>query len=338
MVFTVLASTATWEWYCRAIGRELSYPSTKGLWNQERQKIEENPSGTVIIGSSRVLFGIDLDVWKEEMGERPIQLSLEGSSPLPALKHLSRDDSFKGTLLVGVTPDLFFTPENSRAWGRTNQHVAYYSDETPAQKLSHKINMLLESKLVFLDEDQLGLESLLKQVDIPNRAGVMTFPIFAYHFTKLSEYRQRSMTQAFLASKELQQQQANVWASFAKMDTLPPIAGPKLMELLDTVKVATDRITKRGGKVLFVRMPSTGGNLARETAKFPREAYWDKLLAHTKTRGYYFSDYPTLAGFDCPEESHLSPADARTFTRNLLEIIKTDKLPPVIVASKTPVP
>ncbi len=338
MAFSLILAVSTWEWYCRAIGRELSYPSTKGFWNQERQKIEEDPDATVIIGSSRVLFGIDLDVWKEKMGERPIQLAMEGTSPLPVLRHLSREEDFKGLLLIGVTPDLFFIAENGRAMGRANKQVAYYKDETPSQKLSHQLNMLLESKLVFLDEDQLGLEKLLEYVELPNREGVMTFPVFAYHFTKLTEHRQRKMTQAFLNSKALRQQQASVWATFSKMDTLPPIAGPQLLALFDTIKVATDRIVARGGKVIFVRLPSTGDNLQRETAKFPREQYWDKLIAHTRQKGYYFADYPTLSGFDCPEESHLSPQDAEIFTHNLLEIIRTDKLPPVIVAAKSQQP
>lgn len=334
MAFIVISVVATWEWYCRAIGRELSYPNTKGFWNQERQKIEENPAATVIIGSSRVLFGIDLDVWEEERGEKPIQLSMEGTSPLPVLKHLSKDEGFRGTLYVGITPDLFFVSENARAMGRATKQIAYCAEETPSQKLSHKINMVLESRLVFLDEDQLGLEQLLNYVALPNREGVLAFPVFAYHFTKLSAHRQRSMTQAFLNSKGLQQQQANVWATFSKMDTLPPIAGQQLMTLLDTVKVATDRIVKRGGKVIFIRMPSSGGYLVREAVKFPREQYWDKLLAYTGQKGYYFADYPLLSGFDCPEESHLTPQDARTFTRNLLEILGTDKQPPVIVAAK----
>lgn len=338
MAFTVLATAATWEWYCRANGRELSYPSTKSFWNQERNKLQDHPDATVIIGSSRVLFGIDLEVWKEEMGTRPIQLAMEGTSPVPVLKHLAQDENFRGSLLVGVTPDLFFTPENTRATSRADKQVAFHADETPAQKLSHQINMVLESKLVFLDEEQLGLENLLVHVPLPNREGVMQFPVFAYHFTKLSEHRQRSMTQAFLDSKALQKQQTGVWATFSRMDTLPPIVGPQLMLLLDTIKVAVDRIVKRGGKVMFVRMPSSGGCLARETAKFPRQAYWDKLLAHTGAKGYYFQDYPTLSGFDCPEESHLTPKDTKIFTRNLLQIIKTDKLPPFIVAQKSPAP
>ncbi|MBS1566440.1 MAG: hypothetical protein JST39_18800, partial [Bacteroidetes bacterium] len=56
-----------------------------------------------------------------------------------------------------------------------------------------------------------------------------------------------------------------------------------------------------------------------------RKNYWDKLLEVTGCKGIYFSDYPALAHFQCPEFSHLKPTDAVAYTRGLVDILKTEK-------------
>jgi hypothetical protein len=339
MLLLVITSVCSWEYYCRIRGKELSYPNTKGFWAQQRRQVEQQPTATVIIGSSRVQFGLDLESWAAVMGEQPIQLSKEGASPLPILSQLAGDEGFRGTLLVGVTPNLFFVPLDSRGALRAAELATYYAEETPSQKLSNSLNVALESRLVFLDEDQLGLQRFLEFVALPNREGVMTMPQWPYHFTTLNKHRQYSMSQAFLNSRAAQLQQLEVWKTFMGWEQRgPSLAGEALQELLSGIKRDTDAIVKRGGRVFFIRMPSTGSYLAFEEERYPREQYWDALLAHTGCKGYYFEDYPQLSGFDCPEESHLTPEDAKTFTRNLAGIIKADKLPPIIVASQKPTP
>ena len=38
---------------------------------------------------------------------------------------------------------------------------------------------------------------------------------------------------------------------------------------------------------------------------WPREVYWDRLAAHSRALAIHFEDYPHLAGFQCPDGSHL---------------------------------
>jgi hypothetical protein len=58
---------------------------------------------------------------------------------------------------------------------------------------------------------------------------------------------------------------------------------------------------------------------------FPRKEYWDRLLAYTGCKGIYYEDYPAMAQFECPEASHLSPAQATIFTKNLIQILNDEK-------------
>ena len=48
-----------------------------------------------------------------------------------------------------------------------------------------------------------------------------------------------------------------------------------------------------------------------------------RLLKVTGAPGIYFEDHPELAGFDCPEWSHLSAGDSVEFTKRLVPHLRT---------------
>lgn len=73
------------------------------------------------------------------------------------------------------------------------------------------------------------------------------------------------------------------------------------------------------------RTPSSGPFWMGEQMGFPRAKYWDRLLALTGCPGIHFADYPAVASFVCPEWSHLKPADAVTWTINLVDILQKEK-------------
>jgi hypothetical protein len=63
------------------------------------------------------------------MGERPIQLALEGTSPIFALEDLADDPNFTGRLIIGVSPPLFFG-----GFDRRLKAVANWRRQTPSQR------------------------------------------------------------------------------------------------------------------------------------------------------------------------------------------------------------
>jgi len=122
IMFAALVMTAlmlgAWEWHWRAFGVEPSIANSDGLWATQRRRIDngEGNGATVLIGSSRMLFDLQLPVWQKLSGKRPIQLALEGTSPMFALEDLADDPQFRnGRLLVGVAPELFFSGFAMRA-------------------------------------------------------------------------------------------------------------------------------------------------------------------------------------------------------------------------------
>jgi hypothetical protein len=84
------------------------------------------------------------------------------------------------------------------------------------------------------------------------------------------------------------------------------------------VTAAIDKIRARGGKIVFVRFPNSGGLKELEDKLMPRERSWDPLLQMTHAPGIYYSDIPELSGFNCPEWSHLTAGDSVEFSRRLV--------------------
>ena len=87
-----------------------------------------------------------------------------------------------------------------------------------------------------------------------------------------------------------------------------------------------DAITERGGRVIFVHHPSSGGVRELEHRNNPRAAFWDRLLEETGAPGIHYADHPELRDFDCPEWSHLSASDSVEYSKRLANVLKREGL------------
>lgn len=94
-----------------------------------------------------------------------------------------------------------------------------------------------------------------------------------------------------------------------------------MLERYRWVEQQVEKIQGRGGRVVFIRMPSSGEVRRIEFLTWPREKYWDQFAASIAAPAIHFEDYPSLSGFNCPDGSHLDENSARQFTRNLLKIL-----------------
>jgi hypothetical protein len=311
-----------WETYLRRQGFLLSYNDDKELWAYTRQRVyEAQPANPVIIGSSRVKFGLALDTWKSITGAAPTQLAMVGTSPRPLLTDLARDNRFRGTVLVGVTEGLFFAPPGSPPEQQAHDNLAFYAKRSIAQQSGFAVNKVLETHLLFLDEDRFSLGGLLTQLPIANRPGVFALPAFPQRFAIDRFDRYTEMTPDFLADTAMQSRVRDIWHYINTQMPSQPMPDSVLTGIFKAVSADVARIQGRGGKVLFVRMPSSGWLREREKRTYPRAKYWDRLLRETGAPGIHYEDYPALARYSCPEWSHLSPADARTFTADFIQIM-----------------
>jgi len=321
--FLVIVFIISWEWRLRSQGLYVDYDDNPSLWADKRAKAVNLPAdkATVFIGSSRIKYDLDIATWRKLTGDEPVQLAMEGNSPLPILDDLAADEQFKGKLVVDVTEGLFFSA-NPGNLNDPKKNISFYKKETPSEKASFALNQALESKFVFLDRDYYSINAFFDRMDIPKRPGVFVMPLFPKEFGRNTFDRQRIMMDIFLADTNLQNMVTGNWKFFASLDREPPADGERLDSFFRVVKNDCDKIKAKGGQVLFVRTPSSGPYWMAEQKGFPREKYWNRLLAETNCPGIHFDDYPSMDHFICPEWSHLAPKDAVSFTENFVPILE----------------
>jgi hypothetical protein len=311
-----LVAMGVWEAHWRNWGARPTYRNSEGLWAIQRRAVK--PDSTVLVGSSRTLSDINLNVWEKLDGRRPIQLALEGTSPLTPLEGLANDPEFKGRVMIGVTPLLFFSGFQYR-----EDVLNYYPKETPSQKFGQWLSMkFLEPNLAFYDAD-FALFTVLKRQPWPRRQGVRKDSDVRRLFTSSAD---RDMRMWEKVEKDIAYQNLckEIWREFwdppdPKMMALGPMLRAKQME---RAPAAVKKLMARGVKVVFVLHPVDGQFRQVEFMINPRTDTWEPLLANTGAPGIHFTDYPQLQGYWLPEWSHMAAKEAERYTEALYPLVK----------------
>jgi hypothetical protein len=318
--------TAGWEFYWRAYGVSPTYRNSDGQWLVQRRRLDAGEGGaTVLVGASRILFDTQLPVWEKITGKRPIQLALEGTSPVPILENLASDPNFTGRLLVDVSPDIIFT-----GFAYRGTVLPYLRDQTPAQRIGDWLSMrFLEPVLAFYDPDY-ALSTVVRRQAWPDRPGLNT-RISVRRLAVHDEDRNTQMWDKVVSDADYRALARRIWAqdfgdpaNSVKAKADPEKAQKAIDDAIAKATAAIATMRARGVRVLFVRPPSAGEYYAYEQRVFPRAKTWDPLLEQTHTPGIHFEDYPELQGYDLPEWSHLSPADAERYTAALVPIVERE--------------
>lgn len=317
-VLVFLAAFGAWELYWRAHWGVPGIVNTDGLWARERRRIDQGEGDrTVLIGSSRTLSNFNLDVWEQARGERPLQLALEGTSPVGVLEQLADDPDFTGELVVGIASDLFFSGYEYRKAAIEKYRTASYSERW-AQWMSMTF---LEPRLVYLEPDY-ALFTLLERHAWPLRPGRKENLIPPKLFVHTPDRNARMWDRV---------EQDSVYANFVKRvwaENFEPPPGMTREEMdktrqkqIDRAAAAVTKLRTRGVTVTFVRHPTSGAYLAVDTMAFPSARTTVPLAAATASRVISWLEHPELQGYVLPEDSHMSKAQADDYTRKIVALI-----------------
>ncbi|WP_248723671.1 hypothetical protein [Seonamhaeicola sp. ML3] len=322
-----LIATVTWELYWRNQGFHPTLNDEKALWAMTRYKVEKaTKDEVVILGSSRAYFDIQVDQWKKSTGKAPLQLASTGSSPLPTFHDIVNNTDFNGTVIVGVTPGLLFSTTYPKAfpWERPQSKVDFYQDRTYAQRLNFLLSVPLQNNLVLMSADEeewdndIDLKSLLKRVNLGKRDTIPPPPPF-YNFGDVSIPRNISMMPRTVKDTTFANSIIKVWHFFGKGAPPPDKDATTAFFMKDV-----EKFKAKGGNLILIRPPSSGGVRMGEKMGLPREQFWDSLVNVANVKSYHFEDYDQFKDLTCPEESHLSLADANFYTEELVKILKED--------------
>jgi hypothetical protein len=323
LIVTILLMSG-WEAYWRSGGSLPAYRNSDGLWAMERRRINDAEGDkTVITGSSRMFFDTQLNVWEQESGERPIQLALEGTSPVSLMESLADDADFTGRLIVGVAPGLFFSGFEYRG-----SAFRQYPYESPAHRLGQQISMLVEPFLAFYHSDY-SLFTVIKRQPFPARAGV----VFDADVRRLATYardrnaRLWNKVENDPAYAEIAKQ---IWAqNFVPIDERSEEELKSGLEnrnkQIERAIAVTTKLQDRGIEVIFVRSPAEGHYAISEPMYNPRSDTWDVLIEETGALGVHWMDHEELQGFWLPEWSHMSASEADRYTKALYHVIQRER-------------
>ena len=327
LLLTAIAAVG-WEVRARARGYAPVLNDTSDLWADWREKVQ--PDSTVIIGDSRALFDTDLDALEQGLGRRPVQLALVGSCAYPILENLANDESFHGTVISSLLPLAWMAPPPSPPFQNSLTALKRYQKRTVAQRASHHLGMFLKEHVAFLKQEDLTLEQLLKHLPLPPRPGTGG-PSLPPYFQVTDRDRRTRMTESCAQPGPLQEHVKNTWLplftpppppSYVPPEAFAKGLGEAMEKRFADTAAAAKKIKARGGKVVFVRFPVTGELKKHEDKLAPRAGPWNRIINESGAPGIYFEDYPELAGFDCPEWSHLSAKDSVEFTKRLVPHLK----------------
>jgi hypothetical protein len=309
-VALVVAGVGAWEWKMRTLGLQAGdLDDSKSHWSAERRKLEAGQhDDVVIIGSSRILFDTNLDVWEEVTGRRPIQLALAGTNPRLHLKALADDSDYSGLIVVGMTPDLFFTdfPGIPEFAGLPQ----YWKDESPSKRFGYLVDVELQRRFAFLDGSY-RLGTLIDRLPVRDREGVRSPVRDVWKLWQTGDDRQTSLWSRIVTDQRLRDHARWAWGPFEGK----PVEQELIDRIIEDVRRDAGKIRARGGEVVFVRCPSAGLYYETEQWSAPRARTWDPLLAKTGSIGVHFEDHPELRNLEVPEWSHLSAEASLAFTR-----------------------
>ncbi len=326
-IILAIIGTIFWELYWRSQGLHPTLNDEKALWAMTRAKVETaTKEDVIILGSSRAYFDIQVDQWKKSTGKEPLQLASTGSSPLPTFHDIVNNTDFNGTVIVGVTPGLLFSTTFPKAfpWKRPQSKVDFYFDRTYAQRLNFLLSVPLQQNLVLMSadeeewDDDIDLKALLKRVDWGKRDTIPPAPPF-FNFGDTSIPRNMSMMPRTVKDTVFANSIIDVWHYFGK-GAPPPDKDATTKFFMKDI----EKFKEKGGNLILVRPPSSGGVRMGEKMGLPRQKFWDSLVKVAKVKSYHFEDYEQLKDLVCPEESHLSLDDANFFTTELVKIMKAD--------------
>ena len=292
-----------------------------GLWANERSKLDKLSSEDIVImGSSRGHFDLNMKLWDSIMGRKPVMLAYPGSSPFHPIADVVENSTFKGLLLISVSPGLFFTVGDSWGAGRGKAFVDHYYNRTYAQRFNLWVFSFLDPLFGFLDPG-LSYRNLTERIRLPNRDS-LNHPAIWPPMVSMDRKRGVRMIPAMETVTILQKRQKDIWDR--------PVWKNRYIDSVDVildhyVSLAL-QFKENGGRIAFIRPPVSGAYLENEPLIYPRKDFWDRLLEESSCPGFQFMDHPVTNAMEPPEWSHLSRSDADIYTRLTIDFLKDEEL------------
>ncbi len=298
------------------------YPSHQfSLTDWARLRLSANSNSEkniVFVGASRVLLGIDSDYFSQQFKDyKIINLAVNGRSGSGTLLNLIKDKRFKGSIIFSTTP--FSLREESLS--RQDKWInAYKNLKSHDQKKENKIEFQLTSfkhdMAIFhplLNFKLLAANKIIYNKDF-NRP---------YIFVRRDRFLDARVSS--LPQETMDKMRSKTLNNFkSSLEDTPKISSAQWQEQIARIySNPIKEFIKRGGKLIFIKMPSDQEHLKLELKAYPRELYWDKLSSILK--GIYTIHFQDVMGVNkvhTYDGVHLDNKQKKIFTPHFVNYLK----------------
>lgn len=325
----VVAMAALLEFRLALRGIAPTQLDSEARWLEERSRASsDGAQSLVLIGASRIQLGIDVPLLQRLSGKPTHQLAIDGSSYWPVLHGLANDDTFNGTVIVDY---YHHTPLGNGDGGLAASYEQHYQQKKAQLRQWHfdRLENLLEwrwrGQLRSYADGARPLDSLFYRIFNPPK--MPQYLRTNFDRSRDADYRKLPMPDFYIARvrrnlgehapTNLDQYRTypEVFAALRQaIDALPQADTRDLAEKHQQLRAAVEKIQARGGKVIFLIMPSSGLVREIEQRQYPDEQYLLPLQQSLPVKIINSAGHPALADFVCPDGSHLDYRDKARFT------------------------
>jgi hypothetical protein len=304
-----------WEMTLRSLGHRPTVVDDDALWATQRNRVYGDccSKAIVLLGDCRIQGDLVPQVLARKFPDhRVVQLAVEGTSPVATLQDLASDEKFNGVVLCATNARMLCED----MWDTQQPYIEYYhTDYGLNQRLNRSLSALMQQSLVAV-HPQLRLDDII--VHLAKKREFLP-----PHYIETHADRSRMIDYSHVDVEA-----HRLWA-LGRTQSLCGMALPtatKWLEDLTKLEQSIDAIQARGGRVIFLQLPTTGDHLRYDEWIFPKARFWDALAAQTSALCIHFKDVPELSGFECPDSSHLDRRDAPRFTLELAKVLENQGL------------
>ena len=319
--FVAMALLATLELQARSFGVQPNRDLNMSFWKNYRFRLDEQPTNTtVLLGASRMTFGLDQNTWEESTGSRPYNLGLHGASCLPMLHDYAENTNMAGKVVCTFSGGFTFANELIPFSKRIADAVKNINKNrySFALRMAELTGNALQSRFAVLNPRLYApTEFLYDHLRFDKRLN--QFAWFHMPFTARRTADNQDIFINDLSDPYILDQWDILHQTVLRyMERFEPRA---LDDAIQQIQNDSKTIEDRGGEVIFVRFPVTRFVKEWENERFPRKDYWDQIIARTGCRGFHYMDHEATRTLFPPDGSHLMPAEARIFTEALAKFV-----------------
>lgn len=306
-VTAFLTCTGLHEWGARRAGAVPNIVDDEAMWSVHRSRVDGlGTDDLVLLGASRMQTDLDLTTLAAGFsGRRIVNLAISGKqTSWPVFADIVRTTRFAGLLLIDET-------ENSLVMGDDQQSFVdfYHSDFTFDRRCNRTIETWLQERLTCVGFGQSSTKLILS---ILARGRI---PSIVYTVTDANRFTRSHFDWA----------RPDILASIRRrrLVALPaPEDGASRQRAIDSAverwKPLVDAFRERGGRVVFVRLPTGGQRWRRDNVDNRAARDWHEIMATLGVPSIHADLDAELGRFESPDASHLDAGDLAAFTAELL--------------------